>query len=122
LKVISSKLRLEGNFDFVRLAKLTPGFVGADLAALAKEAAAICINRIFNQLETNINPPNHISMEKSTAPHDTIESGLDCGQTKNQTNSSSFFDPLKEVPPLTAEQIAGLAITMNDFEKVDRLR
>ena len=31
---MSSKLRLAGDFDFRQLAKLTPGFVGADLQSL----------------------------------------------------------------------------------------
>ncbi|GFR52366.1 hypothetical protein Agub_g14925, partial [Astrephomene gubernaculifera] len=50
LQVISRRLRLEGNFDFRAVAKRTPGFVGADLAALTKEAAAVAVTRIFAQM------------------------------------------------------------------------
>lgn len=49
--VLSSSMKLEGNFDFVEIAKKTPGFVGADLTALTKEAANVAISRIFSELE-----------------------------------------------------------------------
>ncbi|KAK8483663.1 hypothetical protein V6N11_061646 [Hibiscus sabdariffa] len=39
LSVITSNLRLEGSFDLLKIARATPGFVGADLAALANKAA-----------------------------------------------------------------------------------
>ena len=51
LQVLSKRLRLSGDFNFYAIAKLTPGFVGADLAALTKEAAAIAVTRIFQQLD-----------------------------------------------------------------------
>ncbi|CAM6099845.1 unnamed protein product [Calypogeia fissa] len=47
LAVLAQNLRLEGSFDFKQIAKRTPGFVGADLAALIKEAAAVAVKRIF---------------------------------------------------------------------------
>ena len=36
LKVLSKRLRLSGDVDFAAIAKRTPGYVGADLAALAQ--------------------------------------------------------------------------------------
>lgn len=51
LRVLSQSLRLHGDFDFYALAKDTPGYVGADLAALTKEAAIIAVRRIFKHLE-----------------------------------------------------------------------
>lgn len=50
MQVIVRKLRLSGDFDFKSVATRTPGFVGADLQALTKEAAAVAIARIFNAL------------------------------------------------------------------------
>lgn len=47
MKVIAGKLRLHGDFDFKKIAKKTPGFVGADLQALTTEAAAVAVKRIF---------------------------------------------------------------------------
>jgi len=48
--VLCAKLRLAGNFDFTALAKATPGYVDADLAALTGAAGIIAVKRIFKQL------------------------------------------------------------------------
>ena len=50
LRVLASKLRLSGDFDFRALAKATPGYVGADLTALTSAAGIIAVKRIFKQL------------------------------------------------------------------------
>ncbi|MCA8997901.1 MAG: ATP-dependent zinc metalloprotease FtsH [Planctomycetaceae bacterium] len=41
LKVHSKKIKMDENVDLTRIAKLTPGFVGADLASLVNEAALL---------------------------------------------------------------------------------
>ncbi|KZV77222.1 AAA-domain-containing protein [Peniophora sp. CONT] len=50
LRVLCSKLRLSGDFDFDLLAKQTPGYVGADLASLTGAAGVVAVKRIFRQL------------------------------------------------------------------------
>ncbi|KAF9550222.1 hypothetical protein EC957_001128 [Mortierella hygrophila] len=50
LRVMSSKLKLSGNFDFKELAKLTPGYVGADLNALTAAAGVAALKRIFQEI------------------------------------------------------------------------
>lgn len=50
LRVMSAKLKLAGDFNFDVIARATGGFVGADLSALAKEAAIIAVHRIFSSL------------------------------------------------------------------------
>ena len=52
-------MRLEGDFDFTLIAQQTPGFVGADLTALTKEAAVLAVNRIFRDLLANNNKNNN---------------------------------------------------------------
>lgn len=47
--MLCRNLRLEDEFDHVRLAHATPGFVGGDLTLLVKEAAMIAIQRILKQ-------------------------------------------------------------------------
>ena len=43
--MLCRELRLAERFDFVYLARNTPGYVGADLMALAREAAMVAVNR-----------------------------------------------------------------------------
>ena len=49
LRVLMSKLRLKGDFNYAFLAKSTPGYVGADLSALTGAAGVIAVKRIFEQ-------------------------------------------------------------------------
>jgi SpoVK/Ycf46/Vps4 family AAA+-type ATPase len=53
LRVLTRKIRLSGDFDYAEIAQQTPGFVGADLTALTKEAAVLAINRIFLSMYNN---------------------------------------------------------------------
>lgn len=52
LQIISRNLKLERPFDFDEMAALTPGYVGADLLALATRAASTAIKRIITDKET----------------------------------------------------------------------
>lgn len=45
LQVLTKTLKLEPDFDYMQIARNTPGFVGADLMALTREAAMAAINR-----------------------------------------------------------------------------
>lgn len=49
LSVLTSKLKVEGDFDLLKIARCTPGFVGADLAALANKAGNLAMKRIIDQ-------------------------------------------------------------------------
>ena len=49
LSVLTRNLRLEGSFDLWKIARATPGFVGADLAALANKAGNLAMKRIIDQ-------------------------------------------------------------------------
>jgi ribosome biogenesis ATPase len=50
-------LKLSGDFDFKALARSTPGYVGADLAALTSQAGVIAIKRVFLELSRKSNVP-----------------------------------------------------------------
>ena len=45
LKVLGRGLRLEPDFSFYSVSRQTPGFVGADLVALVREASLCAVNR-----------------------------------------------------------------------------
>ncbi|XP_019877000.2 nuclear valosin-containing protein-like isoform X2 [Aethina tumida] len=50
LKVLTRGLKLAENFDMEAIAKYTPGYVGADLLSLTREAAMSAVNRVFNEI------------------------------------------------------------------------
>lgn len=51
LQTLCRKVRLPKTFHFRHLAHLTPGFVGADLMALCREAAMCAVNRVLMKLQ-----------------------------------------------------------------------
>jgi ribosome biogenesis ATPase len=53
LKALTRQMSLSGKFDFRRLAKLTPGFVGADLNDLVSTAGAAAIKRFLDTLKSS---------------------------------------------------------------------
>ncbi|CEG71680.1 Putative Ribosome biogenesis ATPase RIX7 [Rhizopus microsporus] len=82
LQVLSSKLRLSGEFDFDELAKATPGYVGADLQALITAAGVIAVKRIFKHLRSvgilnsdKKEIDGKPSMENMTTDNDNQEDG-----------------------------------------------
>lgn len=48
MKILTKKMRLRINFPFEEMVKLTPGYVGADIQTLCKEASVIAVERIIN--------------------------------------------------------------------------
>ena len=57
LQVLCKDMRLGEQFEFKDLASLTPGFVGADLMALTREAAITAVNRlvaVLGQVHTSV--------------------------------------------------------------------
>ena len=135
LRVLLARLRLDGNFDLSILAKATPGYVGADLAALTGAAGIIAVKRIFKQLsddslllsETDtpqdsaehqvrmcadpptpsIVAPQHLSIPSKSIP-------FSASVVRSMPSSIVHF--LKAYPdPLTEAQLAPLCITASDF-------
>lgn len=53
LSVLTRNLKLEGSFDLLKIARSTPGFVGADLSALANKAGNLAMKRIIDQRKSD---------------------------------------------------------------------
>ncbi|NWX70845.1 NVL protein, partial [Alca torda] len=107
LGTLCRKLKLPESFEFHHLARLTPGYVGADLMALCREAAMCTVNRIL------------IKSEKQKSKHihaggNTAEESMGIG-TDVLDELHRLLDLLKKQDPLPEEQLQKLCIEMNDF-------
>lgn len=126
LQKLCEKLRLSGELDFTQLAKMTPGYVGADLNALTAEAGMLAVKRIFATLTHRILPSNS---DIQTGAQDLAAMELDeTDQTNPQeaelissihsvlSNNTTVSDFLNSRPePLTESELAPLYITSTDF-------
>ena len=112
LRVQATKLRLSGDLDLREIAKKTPGYVGADLSALAKEAAASAVTRIFKRLEDE---------RKDRSDNDV---DIDMADTSAAASDAALATGrLADPRPLTEDELGDLAITMDDFSSaLDRVQ
>ncbi|XP_023603844.1 nuclear valosin-containing protein-like isoform X1 [Myotis lucifugus] len=118
LQTLCRKLRLPETFHFRHLAHLTPGFVGADLMALCREAAMCAVSRVLMRLpdaqkkepETEGFPREGGQGERmGTEPTYTTQ------VLSRQDELQSLLRLLRNRDPLSEEQLQGLCIEMNDF-------
>ncbi|KAK6255352.1 hypothetical protein SCA6_016657 [Theobroma cacao] len=93
LSVLTLNLRLEGSFDLWKIARATPGFVGADLAALANKAGNLAMKRIIDQRK-----------------HEFSRESIDEEQADEWWRQ-----------PWLPEEMEKLTITMADFEEAAKM-
>ncbi|KAJ3017287.1 UNVERIFIED_CONTAM: hypothetical protein HDU68_011763 [Siphonaria sp. JEL0065] len=113
IEKLCSKLRLDGHFDFKKLAKQTPGYVGADLNALTSEAGMVAVRRIFKTL-------SHLTPNPSS--DDTVAMEIDTDVAPAQEphappNPYSIITRFlnSRSTALTPEDLESLSITYHDF-------
>ncbi|KAH3673014.1 hypothetical protein WICMUC_003967 [Wickerhamomyces mucosus] len=99
LQKMTQNLKIDGDLDFQKLAKATPGYVGADLKALTTAAGIASIKRIFKSL---------------TNDDELLAEGI---LTLNQIEALSTIQKflIKHPNRLTQDQLEPLAITYDDF-------
>ncbi len=87
LRIHSRDASLANDIDFARLAQLTPGFVGADLEALCREAAMIALRRVLP----------HIDYQRGYIPYETL--------VNLNITMADFQAALREIEPSTTREV-----------------
>src|SRR6266700_972362 len=87
LRIHSRDAALANDIDFARLAQLTPGFVGADLEALCREAAMIALRRVLP----------HIDYQRGYIPYETL--------VNLYITMADFQAALREIEPSTTREV-----------------
>jgi transitional endoplasmic reticulum ATPase len=87
LRIHSRDAALASDVDLARVAQLTPGFVGADLEALCREAAMIALRRVLP----------HIDYQHGTIPFETL--------VALNITMADFQAALREVEPSTTREV-----------------
>ena len=106
LKIHSRNMPLAKNVNLEELARVTHGFVGADLNSLAKEAAMIVLRRILPELkvegiEEDQPIPKEILEKLMVTQEDFLEALKD-------VRPSAMREVLVEIPDVSWEDIGGL--------------
>ena len=93
LEVLCRNLKVVEGLNYSMLAHITPGYVGADLSALIREASMSSVNRLLLVAKSSCD--DHVTVEK-------------------------MVELLKEQVPLTEDELDKVAITEEDFKVVTK--
>ncbi|MHA2221760.1 MAG: CDC48 family AAA ATPase, partial [Candidatus Thorarchaeota archaeon] len=103
LQIHTRSMPLEEDIDLERLSSVTHGFVGADLAALAREAAMQALRRVLP----------HVDPETGDIPADILGSlfvtQADFDMALSDVSPSALREVLVEKPNVKWEDVGGLA-------------
>jgi len=102
LEIHSRGMPLAKDVDLPRLADITHGFVGADLEALCREAAMICVRRILPEID----------FAQATLPYESLQKLELCKEdflaALREVEPSALREVFVEVPTTTWEDVGGL--------------
>ncbi len=101
LEIHSRGMPLHDSVDISRLAEATHGFVGADLAALCREAAMICLRRIIDDID----------FAHAAIPYDQLArlevSMVDFQAALREVEPSALREVFTEVPSVSWQDVGG---------------
>lgn len=102
LEIHSRGIPLAKDVDLSRLADITHGFVGADLEALCREAAMICVRRILPEID----------FAQAALPYESLQRLELCKEdflaALREVEPSALREVFVEVPTTTWEDVGGL--------------
>ncbi|KAH0451603.1 hypothetical protein IEQ34_018902 [Dendrobium chrysotoxum] len=119
LSVLTRNLRIEGKFDCFMIARFTPGFVGADLAALVNKAGNLAMKRIVDkrrlQLKENVDWWRHPwSPEEIENLSITM---LDFEEATKLVQPSTRREGFSSIPNIKWEDVGGLDLLRKAFNR-----
>ncbi|KAK4490798.1 hypothetical protein RD792_001511 [Penstemon davidsonii] len=126
LSVLTSKLKVEGAFDLVKIARSTPGFVGADLAAVANKAGNLAMKRIIDERKIEIsrlavNKEHSEDWWRHSWSHEEMEklsiTMADFEEAAKLVQPSSRREGFSAVPNIKWDDVGGLHLLRQEFDR-----
>lgn len=114
LEIHTRGMPMEEDVNLEEFARTTHGFVGADLAALAREAAMNCLARLVPELELGNPIPTEV-LEKMRV---TLE---DFNKALREIEPSAMREVLVEIPRVSWEDVGGLDDVKNQLKEMVEL-
>lgn len=98
--------------DLEKVAKETHGFVGADLAALATEAALQCIREKMDVIDLEEDSIDATILNSMAVTNEHFQTAL------GTSNPSALRETVVEVPNVTWEDVGGLENVKRELQEV----
>ncbi|KAI3907579.1 hypothetical protein MKW98_016223 [Papaver atlanticum] len=117
LSLLSGNVRLEKgcNFDLAKIAKATPGFVGADLSALVDKAGNLAMTRWIDSRKTNNKETNVEWWRQPSEVAHIIIMG-DFEDAVKMIQPFSRIEGFSAIPNVKWEDVGGLDLLRKEFE------
>jgi len=103
LEIYSRGMPLAEDVDLTRLAEITHGFVGADLEALCREAAMLCLRQIMGEINFTLAGIPYEKLAKLTVTMDHFLAAL------REIEPSAIREVLVEIPDVRWQDVGGFA-------------
>jgi transitional endoplasmic reticulum ATPase len=103
LEIHSRGMPLAQDMDMAHLAAITHGFVGADLEALCREAAMICLRRLMPDIDFALTTIPYEQLAKLEVHMDDFLSAL------REVEPSAIREVFVEIPDVRWEDVGGLS-------------
>lgn len=126
LSIIARSKRLEGCFDFHKIARSTPEFVAADLEAVAIKAGNLAVKRLFDERKSKLSG-NSIDEEqreewlKQAATHEEMEkiyiTMADFEEAIKRVQPSARREGFSAIPDVKWEDLVGLDLLRKEFDR-----
>ncbi|KAJ6796329.1 cell division control protein 48-like protein C-like [Iris pallida] len=125
LSVLTKNLRLEGEFDLMKIARSTPGFVGADLAALVNKAGNLAMKRIMDRRKSDISQKLHGEKvedwwRQPWSPEEIDSLSMimaDFEEAIKMVQPSSRREGFSSIPSTKWEDVGGLKSLRKEFDR-----
>lgn len=122
LSVLTQNLKVEGAFDLLKIAKSTPGFVGADLVALTKKAGNLAMNRIIRQRKAEVckGEPIEKWWKQPWLPEEIEKLSItmdDFEKAAKMVQPSSRREGFSAIPSVKWEDVGGLQLLRDVFDR-----
>jgi transitional endoplasmic reticulum ATPase len=114
MQIHTRGMPLEENVQLEHIAKITHGFVGADLASLAREAAMKCLRRYLPEIDLGKPIPGEI-LEKMKV------TAKDFNDALKEIEPSAMREVLVEIPKVSWEDVGGLEQIKNELHEAVEL-
>ncbi|XP_042061235.1 cell division control protein 48 homolog C-like [Salvia splendens] len=126
LSMLTKNLRVEGAIDLQKIARLTPGFAGADLTALAHKAGNLAMKRIVDTRK------DELSIEEKDEDHseewlkrpwsdDEMENlyitMADFEEAAKMIQPSSRREGFSDIPNVKWDDVGGLHLLRKEFDR-----